>query len=103
MNLEFEMDFIVEAVRAITAPLDVMTNNIVNMFQMEISDINMVESVPSNINLDIDSDGTVTPEISLKSLDTNPEGIYLVAGILAGEFQRFLGYMQRESQNMLTN
>lgn len=83
VNLEFEMDFIVEAVRAITAPLDKMTNNIVNMFQMEISDINMVESVPSNINIDIDSDGTVTPEISLKSLDTNPEGIYMIVGMLA--------------------
>ena len=103
VNLELEMDFIVEAVRAITAPLDKMTNNIVNMFQMEISDINAVDSVPSNINLDIESDGTVTPEISLAPLDSNPEGIYLIAGMLAGEFQRFLTYMNQESQHMLTN
>lgn len=103
VNLEFEMNFIVEAVRAITAPLDKMTNNIVNMFQMEISDINMVDSVPSNINIDIESDGSVTPEISLKSLPENPDGIYMIAGMLAGEFQRFLVYMNRESQHMLNN
>lgn len=41
VNFEFEMDFIVEAVRSITAPLDEMTNNIVNMFDIKISDINV--------------------------------------------------------------
>lgn len=73
VNFEFETEFIIEAIRAITAPLDKATNNIVNMFQMQISDISLVDQVPNNINLDIDEQGETTTEISLAPLDTNPE------------------------------
>jgi len=40
VNLEFEMEFLLEAVKAITAPIDDMTNNIVNMFDQTVTDLN---------------------------------------------------------------
>ena len=103
VNFEFDMEFIIEAVRAITAPLDKATNNIVNMFQMQISDINVVEAVPTDINMQVETDGSVSPEISLAPLDQNPEGIYIVAGMLAKKFQEFLVYMNDNSQTLFTN
>ena len=56
VNLEFEMEFLLEAVKAITAPIDDMTNNIVNMFDITLSDINLVESIPENIDVNLEID-----------------------------------------------
>lgn len=71
VNFEFEMDFIVEAVRSITAPLDSMSNNIVNMFDISLGDIEVVNPLPTN--LDIDVSGTLDEEISFAPLNENPE------------------------------
>lgn len=103
VNFEFEMEFIIEAVRAITAPLDKATNNIVNMFNIQLSDINVVEAVPSNIELQIETDGSITPETSFAPLDENPEGIYVIAAMLAKKFQDMLVYMTQNVDTTLTN
>lgn len=104
VNFEFETEFIIEAVRAITAPLDKATNNIVNMFNIQISDMSPgADSVPTDINLNIETDGSVIPEISLAPLDENPEGIYLIAGALAHKFQKLIVYLSENKDVTLTN
>lgn len=90
VNLEFEMEFLVEAVRAITAPIDKMTNNIVNMFDLEISNLDFSDAVPENIDINLESDGEIETEISLAPLDENPEGIYMLAGFIASGMLKFL-------------
>jgi hypothetical protein len=75
VNLEFEMEFLLEAVKAITAPIDDLTNNVVNMFDITLSDINFVESVPESIDVDLEIDGNIEADISFAPLNTNPESI----------------------------
>jgi uncharacterized repeat protein (TIGR01451 family) len=103
VNFEFDMEFIIEAVRAITAPLDKATNNIVNMFQIQISDINVVEAVPSDININIETDGTINTETSFAPLDENPEWVYLIAGMLGRKLHDFFEYLNDNSHIELTN
>lgn len=67
------MEFILEAVRSITAPLDSISNNIANMLDITISDIDLSEAIPSDINLDIELDGESEVNISLAPLNENPE------------------------------
>jgi len=73
VNLEFEMEFLIEAVKAITAPIDDLTNNVVNMFDISISDINLVEAIPEDIDIDVEADGSIETDISFAPLNENPE------------------------------
>jgi hypothetical protein len=79
VNLEFETEFIIEAVRAITAPIDNITNNIVNMFDLQISDLDFSGVVPDSIDINSDLEGTIEADISFAPLDQNPEGVYMIA------------------------
>lgn len=67
------MEFILEAVRSITAPLDKISNNIANMLDISISNIDLSEAIPSDINIDLELDGESEVNISLAPLDENPE------------------------------
>lgn len=103
VNFEFETEAIIEAVRSITEPIDSMTSNIVNMFDMKMSNIDLSEAVPEDINIKIDQNGEATPEISFAPLSENPEGIYVIAGLLAKKAQNLLAYMLEHSSETLTN
>lgn len=59
VNFEFETEFILEAVRQITAPLDTFTNDISNMFQIQVPDIDFSGNIPDSINVDINLEGDV--------------------------------------------
>ena len=48
--------------RNIAAPLDTFTNDIVNMFNINIADINVEALTPSDINIDVNGDGTIDTE-----------------------------------------
>lgn len=87
------MEFLLEAVRAITAPIDDMTNNVVNMFDISLSDINLVESVPENIDVNLESDGTLESDISFAPLDTHPESILTLVGMFSAKFVELISYM----------
>lgn len=93
VNLEFEMEFLLEAVRAITAPIDDLTNNVVNMFDISLSDINLVESVPENIDIDLESDGSIEADISFAPLNENPESILTLVGLFSAKFVELITYM----------
>jgi len=98
VNFEFETDAIIEAVRAITAPIDNMTNNIVNMFDIKASDIDLRGLVPEDINIDVESDGEINSEISLINKEAS-----VIAGLLASEMLSFLKKLQGDENIFLDN
>lgn len=93
VNLEFETEFLLEAVRSITAPLNSIGGNVVNMFETSISDINVDVNIPTQIDIDVESDGTIDTDISFESLETHPENIYSLAELFAGQFMRMISFM----------
>jgi hypothetical protein len=103
VNLEFEMEFILEAVRSITAPLDSISNNIANMLDISISNIDLSEAVPAEINVDLELDGETNVDISLAPLDENPEGILFIVGLISGKFAQMLNYMDQNAHVTMTN
>ncbi len=103
VNLEFEMEFLLEAVRAITAPIDDLTNNVVNMFDISLSDINLVESVPENIDIDLESDGSIEADISFAPLNENPESILTLVGLFSAKFVELITYMWENAHETMTN
>lgn len=62
VNFEFETEFIMEAVRQITAPLDTFTNDIANMFDIHVPDIDFSGNVIDDIDIDVTLDGEVNEE-----------------------------------------
>jgi uncharacterized repeat protein (TIGR01451 family) len=103
VNLEFEMEFILEAVRSITAPLDKVSNNIANMLDISISNVDLSEAVPSEINVDLELDGESEVDISLAPLNENPEGILFIAGLINSKFIELITYMWENSHITMTN
>jgi hypothetical protein len=103
VNLEFEMEFILEAVRSITAPLDKISNNIANMLDISLSNIDLSEALPSEINLDLEIDGEIDSNISLAPLSENPEGILLIAGLMSAKFVELVHYMGDNVHVTMTN
>jgi len=102
VNFEFEMDFIIEAVESIMAPIDSISNNIVNMFNIEIPDLDIQNPLPTNLDINVSPDG-VTNEISFTPLSENPNGINFIAALLAKKSQEFLLYLSTNSQVTLSN
>ena len=78
VNFEFEMDFIVEMVRSITDPLNNVTNDIVNMFDIQTSDLDLRNTIPSDIEIDVE-------DISFAPINESPEGVYFIAGLIAAK------------------
>jgi uncharacterized repeat protein (TIGR01451 family) len=103
VNLEFEMEFILEAVRSITAPLDSISNNIANMLDITISDIDLSEAIPSDINLDIELDGESEVNISLAPLNENPEWVLVIVGLISSKFIELITYMGENAHLTMTN
>ena len=102
VNFEFEADFIVEAVRSILAPIDSMSANIVNMFDIWLGNIEIEQEIPANIDVDINPEW-VNSEISFLPLDTNPEGINVIAGLLVWQAQKLLVHLHENSSVTLSN
>jgi len=108
VNFEFEMEFILEAVKAITAPLDDATNNIVNMFDIAISDLDFSDIVPENIDIDLDSSGESSisvdgDDISFAPLSKDPKWIYFIAALIATKFDELLWYTARHAGETVSN
>jgi len=103
VNLEFEMEFLLEAVRAITAPIDDMTNNVVNMFDISLSDINLSNTIPDDIDVDVELDGTIDTDISFAPLDTNPESMITLVWILSAKIVELISYMWENAHETMTN
>ncbi len=65
VNLEFDAEFIVEASRQALLPVNTFTNDIVNMLDIWIWDLDFSQVIPSEINIDVWTDGVKS------DLDTN--------------------------------
>ncbi len=103
VNLEFDSEFIIEAVRTMLEPLDSQTSNIANMFDQKISNIDFSGAVPDDIDINIENNGNISTDISLAPLSENPKGIYLIAGMLAKKWQDMLSFMQENANETLDN
>lgn len=108
VNFEFETEFILEAVRAVMAPLDDSANNIVNMFDTTLWDLDFSNLSPNNIDVDIESSGDIDVsvdgnDISLAPLDENPEGIYFIAALMWKKFTELLSYTSTNVWETLSN
>lgn len=97
------MEFLLEAVRAITAPIDDMTNNVVNMFDISLSDINLSNTVPDSIDIDVELDGTIDTDISFAPLDTNPESIATLVWLFSAQIIKLISYMWENAHETMTN
>lgn len=73
------------------------------MFDQQITDISLVDTVPTDINIKIDQNGETIPEISFAPLDKNPEGIYIIAGMLARKLENLIVYLSEHNNDMLDN
>ena len=108
VNLEFETEFITEAVRNIAAPLDTFTNDIVNMFNINIADINIEALTPSDLNIDVNSDGTIDTEglriqPGLESFNNTEWFIYTLVMLSANRMQDMLTYIDNNKDITLSN
>ncbi|GEM_PF-334772 len=104
VNLEFETEFILEAVRQVTAPLDTFTNDIVNMFKIQVPDVDFSGYIPDDINVNVELDGTTDingDEISL--LKGKQKGFELIALMLAAKLQDVIMYVDSQKEVTLTN
>ena len=102
VNLEFETEFISEAVRNITAPLDTFTNDIANMFRISIADIDISAVAPSDVNINIDSNGSTDVD-GLGAMNDMQKFVYSVVIMAANGFQNMLVYMDENKEITLSN
>ena len=102
VNLEFETEFITEAVRNIAAPLDTFTNDIVNMFNINIANIDVEALTPSDINIDVNADGTVDTD-GLGTMNTLEQFLYSLVLVTADRFEDMLTYIDNNKDITLTN
>ncbi len=93
VNFEFETEFLIEIMRSVTAPLDAMTNNITQMFDIRASDINLRNATPSDININ-----TKGFDISYKE-----EVWAMIAGILTRKILSFLENFSNASSIYMDN
>ena len=63
VNLEFEADFLTEFARNATLPINSFANNIVNIFDYKVSDIDMSQAAPSDVNVKVKTDGSTDTRI----------------------------------------
>lgn len=116
VNFEVDNEFVVEMVRQTLDPLNVFTNNFTHIFSwLSISDIDLSELTPQDINIEVDWNGTiesttngsdVTDEFLDDLLnDANEEGKKFFnhfALNAAKNIQKFAQYLENEKDETLT-
>lgn len=103
VNFEFEFDFIVEMARAVVEPINGFTSNIANLFDMQISNLDLSEAIQSEINIDLNIDGSIDTTFDddwLWYIDEQEAYVSLFVGAFANYFARFINYLV-ENQNEL--
>jgi len=103
VNLEFETEFILEAVRAITAPIDNFSNNIVNMFDLQVSDVDLRGIIPEEVDINIELDGSVSWDTSSLPNQISEDNAIRIAGMLSGAMLRFLDTLTSDQDILLDN
>lgn len=103
VNLEYETDFIISLVEQVTEPLNVFTNDIVNMFDQSIDDFDF-----RGHSVDVDVDTTNT-DVSTGMNNVNiaerylNNSIYKLAFIVSKKIEDAIIYIEDNKTNTLTN
>jgi len=92
VNFEFEFDFIVEMARAIVEPINGFTNNLANLFDYQISDLDLSDMTPSEIQIDLNLDGTLDTDL-WGYHESGDAHISLFVWAFANYFARFVNYL----------
>ena len=95
VNLEFDTDFIVELTRQTASPINNFTNNIVHLFDLSIQDIDLSESIPSDIDVDIWIDWSVEPGAWLNALE-------VLAVVLIKNINKLHSYIADNNEDMIS-
>lgn len=98
VNLEFESEFLVEAARQLVMPVNVFTNDIVNLMNVEIMDLDFRWIVPSEI--EVSSDWVDLNSMNNSSKDSQKQiSLFDFAMVLATNFGKLYSYVEKESKN----
>lgn len=106
VNFEVDNEFVVEMVRQTLEPLNVFTNNFTHIFSwLSISDIDLSELTPQDIQLEIDLDGWVNSNVDNLLNNAKEEGKkffnhFALNG--ANNIQKFAQYLEKEKDETLT-
>ncbi len=91
VNLEFETDFITEMVENVVQPLNVFTNDVVNMFDYSVKDI--------DVQVDIDT----TNSTSMSPKDRFDNTMFKLAKVVSTGIEDMVVYMQENKDVTLSN
>lgn len=91
--------------RAIVEPINGFTSNIANLFDMQISNLDLSEAIPSEINLDLNIDGSLDTSLGdeLGFKQEQEEYISLFVGAFANYFARFVNYLIDNQSELYTS
>ena len=103
VNFEFETEFILESVRQITAPLDVFTNDITNMFKIAIPDLDFSGYTPDNIDVNVELDGDTNINGEDISFNGTQKGFEYLGLMFAKKLQQLIIYVDSQKDVTLTN
>ena len=99
VNFEVESEFMVEMARQTMAPFKSFSNNIVNKIDIGISDIDLRDSTPQDINIDVWEDGDVSSDLWYSREDW----IYLLVNVLAKKFADAVTYIDDNKNVTVSN
>lgn len=104
VNFEFETEFILEAVRQITAPLDTFSSDIVSLFKIQVPDVDVAGAVIDDINVDVEIDGSVDVNgQDISSLRGNSKWFAFLSMLFAKKIQDLFVYVHDNKDTTVSN
>jgi len=98
VNLEFETEFLMEAVRQVTQPLSGFSSNIANMIDIRVPDFDFSENTPTEIDVNVKKDGNVDVNgTDISSFNMTTQGFMLLASIFGKEIERGYKYISQHA------
>lgn len=101
VNLEFESDFITEFSRNMVLPINSFANNIVNIFDYKVSDIDMSQAAPSDVNVKVGTDWSTNTRIDWQKLNYSPKkwiNLYDFSMIIAKNINSWISHIIKNSE-----
>lgn len=104
VNFEFETEFILEAVRQITAPLDTFSSDIVSLFKIQVPDVDFSGAVIDDINVDLEIDGSVDVNgQDISSLRGSSKWFAVLSTLFAKKIQDLFVYVHDNKDTTVSN
>lgn len=101
VNLEFETDFITELARQSLMPLNNFTNNVVNTFDINLSDIDLRDKVPNEINVDINKNWEI--DSNLINQETEIQKVWALAYFLYKKYVDMINYINENKDEKVSS